>query len=545
MSPPPFSLTTSVDYLYKEATPNDRAVYKVHPYVNAYTSLSTINNRITKVDYFIKVNTVNILYDVDATAVTTSSGTSSSSSASRGGTTQIPAGCPVTLTDTSSGGSASTTTVVPSGTFTGDIESTDIRIVINPSSQANAASEASKAVLDEIKSRVDSLSDIIRARDSSTTNVFTNSHSNFNDYMYEINTAIGSYYFKEVYKFIAENLGNATPAGSTETPAERMKRLDADKIRMTAIANLRMVMIPWRFEPLMRRLREGAKKSLFNLMTVKSNFDANTFILAFANRAAMENTTLIPQTTFSTRDIYTEFRKLMYDYFNLTKEITSEDDPKIRLFMRKLLVDIFIKTCYPIIHFDLLDALMKRFINRGDFVNARMALISKCVLTYYMLNGAYELAQTQGLGPSYKSVISDIPSNIVNYIEANNRGNVRLDDNQTVDQRLSSIIKDLQSLSSEVNDNSFKMQLLQKTIADNQLTMRNVSLAIEQKRGAVTGKNVEFWILCTILIILILTCAILFFFDLVNIGIMIAAGTMVLILVFKLIQMIISYVNKN
>ena len=537
---------TDINYLYSSGTSKSdtQAVYNIDPFINDYTSLNTINSRITFDDYLIRVSTIEIVYQsvAEVVAISGDTTTAARTQAIAAPPAPIPAGCPAPVTNTGAGGTAAKaiTTTTDSTDFSGDITKWDINININNDTALNGPSREAMGIMDEMKNRIDILSDILIARDSisaaDSATKFTRSHTNFSDYMSEINTSVGSYYFKRVYKYIAENLDRATPPRIGEDNVAKRNRLEADKVRLTAIANLRMILIPWRFEPMMQALREASKRSLNNMMA-SPVFNSVTFINAFANRGKM--------TVSPTNKEYFTFRSKMYDYFVMDKKITSEDDLKIKLFMKKLLVDIFIKTCYPLIHFDLLDALVQKYIAAGNFINARMALISKCLLTYSMVDKVYNKARSEGPDNTYNTITRDIPTNIVNYIDANNRGSVNLADaTVSVEQRMSNIIKGLQTLSNEVADNSLKTHLLQKAIADNQLTMRNVSLAIEQTKGGLYGKQVEFWILFSFLIVIIISCSLLYFFDMVNIGLMISAGVMIIVLALKLIMMIVSYVNK-
>jgi len=547
--------STDVNFLYStgSSTPGSRAVYKVDPYIDAYTSLATIDTRFKTNEYIVKIRNVALSYRKVADVVSRSGISSSGRATPTPATTSTGTTCGAPSPPVSGSGSGSGT--VTSADFEGDITDVDIEIDITSSTTSSDLRSVGEEIMTEMKNRVDALSDILIARGSldatRAASAFRNSHANFNDYMYEINTAIGSYYFKEVYKLVSENFGNPSPFPTGETSAQRKQRLEKDKVRMTAIANLRMILIPWRFEPMLQALRDACKKSLTNRMMYDTTFVPNTFIQSFANRDKMAYGSPTDAKAAEQNKDYLILRSLMYDFFVMDKKITTEDDSKVRLYMKKLLVDIFIKTCYPLVHFDLLDLLMHKNITSGNFINARMALISKCLFTYKMVEGVYISAIKTDAGATppninvkFNTITNDIPTNISDYINANIKGNVDLTDGTSGEQRMTNIIKDLQNLSKDVTDNSFRTNMLQKAIADNQLTMRNVSLAIEQRKGALSGREVEFWILFSILLIVIISCSLLYYFDLTNIGLMVAAGVMVIILIYKVIMMIVSYVNK-
>jgi hypothetical protein len=110
---------------------------------------------------------------------------------------------------------------------------------------------------------------------------------------------------------------------------------------------------------------------------------------------------------------------------------------------------------------------------------------------------------------------------------------------------MTKILTDLHKLSNDVAKDSGSMVVLQKAISDNQLTMRTVSSAIENRKKDIQLKVTEFWIVFSVLIVTITACGVLYFFEFVDIGLMVAAGVLACVLVFLLIMMIVSFVRKN
>lgn len=593
--------TSEVEYLFKDLTATNgansqsRPVYKVDPFLDTYTALSSVKTQLDLDSYYKQITNVEITYrhisdanlriveaanlisagkSARATAAAAASGTSGTTgttgttaaktvstiigaSTSSAGKSELDLVCDARFQNTANPNNNNPTTT----SFLGNIDEYDIELTVTDSGTNTNINTAADEVVKEMKQRLEGLSELLTSR-GGTNSSFTSSHESFNDYMYEINTSIGITFLKAVYKLLSQQAEIATTPASDEAtnPEKRRMRLDGDKVRMTALTNLRMINIPWRLEPLIKQLRIACKRSLYYFLTVEREFDTIEFIKAFRNRAAMLPSATPTDQQIKTIAQYYKFRSQMNVYFNLTKDITTEDDPRVRLFMKKILVDMFIKTCYPLVHYDLINTLQQIYITKGNFINARMALISKCLFTYNMVDGLYNAVirgptnstgsgQSRTLGDVYNNnfniVFQNIPSNINAYIIANNKGNANLNDNTSIDQRAANIIQELQQLSTSVQNDSGQMQILQKAISDNQLTLRNTSLAIEQKKGSITGKHVEFYILLSLLIILIITCAVLYFLDIHNVAVMVAAGFLVLTLLFKLIQLIVSYVNKN
>lgn len=523
--------------------PKSLQVYKVDSFLDDYTIVDNVTNKLGVNNFVLPIATVVIQYE-DAQDVDQQGGaegdpsyklrTYSNPTASPTCSPAPPPGCPTPKSAPPPPGTPPPPppAVRSQSEFNGDIDRVDINLNITTTDAGQAA--IAQQIMTKLKQRIDLLGQIISGKRGSTYNFATNfgdtgTHEEFAEYMMEINRTIGSFFFETVYDKVSTTQQTRPISGLD--PKQRRAQEDADRIRLTAIANLKSLLVPWRFEPLMQALRRASVRSMEWAMDKDARFNPDTFISGFSNRAAMSAPL--------TKKHYYKLRSLMYDYFIMDKTITQEDDRNILLFMKKLLVDIYIKTCYPLLHYDLLNMLMIRYVRQGNFINARFALVAKCVLTCVLVMRVNTLANNATVTPTADS----ITNNIITYIRRNNNGDITSTD--SADQQMNNILRNLHKLSNSVAKDSNDMVLLQKAIADNQLTMRTVSAAIENRKKDIEAKVIEFWIVFSILIITIVACAVLYFFDLADIGLMVAAGVLGITLIFQLVMLIAAFVKNN
>lgn len=533
--------TTDLSSLYTiVGTDTTDSVYKVEEIVDKYTTHAGIVEKISFSDYVGAISSVSLKYesssDVDTVNVDTQgykprifAGTSVADSCAP----VVPAGCSIVPSLSSGAAPKTKTTTIPNGdpSFS-NIENQDINVSI-VSTTGDAAS--STKIMAELGKRITVFNDVLKIKKGTTTVAVgsAGTHDEFNEYTMNIIVTIGSYYFQRVFEMVA--LTETTNVQKSANPATEK----ANRIRVTAMANMKTIQVPWRFEPLMQALRKSCMQSIQWMMTKDTSMQLTDFIKAFKNRAAMSPAPSADEPAKAIAKFYYRLRSSMLDFFNLDKNITSEDDREIRLFMKKLIVDLYIKTCYPVIHFDMLDALQQKYIKAGDFINSRLCLVAKCVLTFYLVTEVDKI----GNSTSTSETASTIQDNIVKYLARNSKADV-MSSSQTSDQ-MTSILKDLHKISDSVETNSDKSVSLQKAISENQLTLRSVMLATEARKKDISLKQVEFWIIFSVLITTIAACGALFFFDKVDIALMVASGVLVITLVFLLVMMIANFIKKN
>ena len=537
---------SNLDYLFNYTTSDTKKPYNVDLYLYNYCdTATTFATNLPLVDYFTAITSVDIEYE-DATVIDGYVGSLKldidTNRNIRNPTASTVAGatgtCPSLGTSTStSSNSGSSTSIDTTKVFLGDIDKMDINVKINASTATSNVKEIKLKLVNMVDSRVSLLSKQLKNKPSYKNKQLnlsfgTVSHAEFDNYLSEINKAIGIVYLKTIYdKISASQKESDVPAGISEENKGKME--EGDRIRLSAIANLRAINVSYKIEPLLSDLIDASKKSLYMIISKLPNLSANTLIKGFSNRSSMTSTA-------SYKGYYYLYRSLMYDYFRIDKKVFYEEDDKVDLYARKLLVDMFIKCCYPMIHYHLIDVLMSKYTSTGDFVNARFALLAKCLFTYNVLNSLVTSLDSTEV----KSSISvDFTSNLTLYIQRNNKGDINSD--KSTDEKLKEIIIDLHELSNKVVSNSDHTEILSQAISKNQLAMRNISDSIESRKDAVKWKYLEFYILIGIIILLIGTCGLLYFLEKYDVGIIVAGTALVLILTYKLIMLIMSFITKN
>lgn len=178
----------------------------------------------------------------------------------------------------------------------------------------------------------------------------------------------------------------------------------------------------------------------------------------------------------------------------------------ILLYMKRIVVDLYIKCCYPLVYYDLFGALLKRYADDGDFVNVRIALLAKVFYVYNMLDyintvassnqGSLNPATTSNLNNIYTSIVT----NLNNYI-------TRLNNLDVVDasgrNTMKEIVKDLQNLSTNVVQQSTDIDSLRNDIASNQLALRNILTNYETVDGLFRSRANVFWVVVALLVAII------------------------------------------
>ena len=175
---------------------------------------------------------------------------------------------------------------------------------------------------------------------------------------------------------------------------------------------------------------------------------------------------------------------------------------------------------------------------KGDFVNSRFGLLAKCMFTYRMIQKIITDASNV---PT--SLSTQFPTNLLSYLRMANMNN--FSSSATTQQKIKEIVTELHKLSNDVNNGSMKTEQLKMAIKDNQLSMRTIIAANKKNMKELNAQSMYFWILVSLILIVITVCGVLFFLQKNDIAIMVAAAILGLILIFKVIMIIIGFIRKN
>jgi hypothetical protein len=537
--------SANLQLLYQKPATGSSAYY-VDPIVYDYaTSESSFNSKLPLQSYFNDVSDVTMTYekgaDVDKQTSTIKGAKSRLFYSSVANNTATVNSCSAVT----SGDAKTTVTLVTEFTSLpgniDDVDTYDIKLTFSQitTPKQEFLLKIAKAMGERINDFGKSLSRLPSTSDNTllTDRLAKSSHNEFNDYMNEINGIIAIVYFQETFLLFATKNGAETPAKLNETENEKQARWQNDRIRIGAIMNVLGLLSPWKFQALFNELRKVSKQTMAKMIENMEREESANFISAFSTRNDMANG--------SNKAYYYLFRTLFTDKFKIPKDVFYEDDAKIDYFMRKLLIEFYIKTAYPLIHYDFIDALMTRYVALGDFVNARFALLAKCVFTYRIIDYMVSQINATNIPNVPDAVKVDIATNINSYLDRNNKGTINTTKDISLGEKLKQIVIELHQLSNEVSSASYNSEMLKDAIKNNQLTMRTITDANVNRQKEADMKNIEFIILVVVLALVVVACTVLFFFDKSDIAAMIAGGFVAIILVYKAVMMIISFIRKN
>ncbi len=415
--------------------------------------------------------------------------------------------------------------------FDSDIHNTDIFLEILENKNANDVIQLKQTLIRNIDRSIKNAGQIIaKSTENTTINTTLNSkgHKEFTVYLNEVNNSI-SYSFFEITKTLLSDEPKDFSSISNNT--ERVNKELADKIRVQAIRNIKGLYAE-RNDSLRNSIRSASQKSInYIIKNLKSKHYQN-FVNAFSSRNSMINGGNI--------HYYYYLRTIMYDFLKIDKSIFYEDNPQIYEYMKKVLVDLYIKTCYPLIQYDFLDILLKKYTVIGDFINARFTLLAKVLFTFNLVDGLTS-SVNENLIPV--SVKNDFPTNIYTYIQRNNKGNLGSDG--TREDVLKSILINLHNMSNDVVSKSESVQIIQNSIHNNQQSLRNMIHNTNNIDKILKSKLVEYYILVSLIFIVISVCGVLMLLNYSDYSILFATIVIASVVIYNLIVIIMKFINKN
>lgn len=242
-------------------------------------------------------------------------------------------------------------------------------------------------------------------------------------------------------------------------------------------------------------------------------------------------------------------------YYNLRTELTKQlkfstqilnnENTNVQLYFKQIVADIYIKTCYPVIIFNYINCMMNMYIEYGDFVNSRIALLAKVMYAYYFFVNITSNYGTTGRTPVLDSTVETYLSKIQFYLQ--NVNNIDMQANNT--NMMRSIVKDLHKQSSVVVDKSKEIQMLKDQIKNNQLAYRNVIYNTDVSKKFYKAKITENIVLIVILVSLIIVCSALLVLNnesnKLNLYVTyISGGFALIILMYQIFKMLSKVVGK-
>lgn len=199
--------------------------------------------------------------------------------------------------------------------------------------------------------------------------------------------------------------------------------------------------------------------------------------------------------------LYYSLKQTMNETYTLNQRVINYDNIHVLNYFKMTAIDYYIKLCYPVILYVYITSMMEIYTEKGDFVNARLALLASIMLTLKFFNQiSTEYKNTNDT--EYTAAITNIFNMLKFYLQnVNTLMNVENTDIYT------NVINDLHRTSTSVVDVNKSVQKLQKDIRQNQLALRNVIYNTEELKKQYANKLAEFGVMIFLLLVLIIGCS--------------------------------------
>lgn len=238
---------------------------------------------------------------------------------------------------------------------------------------------------------------------------------------------------------------------------------------------------------------------------------------------------------------YKYFKALMVNKMMFPITVFTEPRFEVEVCIKKLLADIYIKTCYPLIHFDLMNSIMQYYAGKGDFVNTRFAIFAKSVFLFNIVNTLNE--KTPTTVTKSKVIETDFYTILNTYYQ--NIRKIDMTNSSDWNEQEKKLLHSLHTYSDEVVKNSKVVTALSKNIHDNQIALKTVNDNKLEIEKTIFWRAFEFYTVLTATIFIISACSVLLFFKKNMITISLAGGYIAIVVLYQLIIMIIEFVRKN
>lgn len=249
-----------------------------------------------------------------------------------------------------------------------------------------------------------------------------------------------------------------------------------------------------------------------------------------------------------TRPLYYQLRSDMLTKLYLPTNVIPDMEDYPMLYIKRIVVDTYIKTCYPLLHYDFMEAMMQKYADSGDFVNVRIALLAKIFFVHYFVDYIRENIflpdnqLTASKKVEFQSIINVINTNLNNYLVSLNNINMSSTPGKN---ELADIISSLHKLSADVVQKSQNSETLKEEIRTNQLALRNVISNSEDMQQKYKAKVFEFVFNVVLVILFVIVCGVLLVFNKPKYVYYVAGAVIVSVLLVKLVVMIKKLLGKN
>ena len=291
---------------------------------------------------------------------------------------------------------------------------------------------------------------------------------------------------------------------------------------------------------------------IFTLVSIQVQKNLQEIILPLTNvRIDVMNDFNNTNGSFS-RPMYYQLRNKISNELTIQPPVLIgyETEDYTKMYINKILTDVFIKTCYPLLHYLFIDAMMKKYAQVGDFINIRIALLAKIFYTFYFVDYINQniyapdsAAQSDSNKKAqYDSIFTQINTNLNNYLTSINNIDISTNPGKNA---MADLINSLHNLSNNVVLKSQQINDIKTQIVENQSALRSIIANVDIERGKYAWKVFEFSLILIVLLIVVIGSGVLLFLNKSQYVFYVAGATLTIVIIIKLIQFVNSFITKN
>lgn len=249
--------------------------------------------------------------------------------------------------------------------------------------------------------------------------------------------------------------------------------------------------------------------------------------------------------TFSNNRFRTTLREAMYSKLMLREYKGTNTKDEVLAYLRRLLVEVYIVSFYPYIHFLYINELLKKFQTSGNFVNMRVAALVRVaftinvLITYFQESGQVmqESTRTQRLS----TIITQWAETLKNYMTSISRV-----DFKNKDATIQNVLSNLHTMSSKVTTQAMTVEELKESIKTMQLQMRSIMSLFKSINNVRSRKATQYGLLVFLLVVIVIVSAVMIVFNFYKEYLMYSlVGVCTVIIIVRIVFTIIELVKLD
>ena len=269
-----------------------------------------------------------------------------------------------------------------------------------------------------------------------------------------------------------------------------------------------------------------------------------------------------------TGKFYYSLRNWMIGNFTIPDSVLPSLSSDVTQFAKMILVELYLKTCYPIVQLAYIETLRASYEAIGDFVNVRFAMLSQAmygylwvrkmidtanassssnVSTLYIAGTSTGLSQVLPLVPANLVAVTGTIINYVNMLNINFKSNEPLKPVTSTDYvtRTKKVVKDLKDMTFNVEQDSKYIANKQTDIARTQLAIRSYNENLKSIQGLYYLRLTEYYILMFIAMLVMIVGGIFILMKKPQFAFFGAIVVIISVLAIKMLGMIYYYFFKK